>query len=61
MKRLTATFRSDLYVCRLKGCMAEEWMWDKYHSYPEDVCDGCPFMEIVNKLAEYEDENKEEE
>lgn len=54
MARLTR--EKDEYSCRIKGgCEAEEWMWWKYGEYPDDICKGCPFKKIINKLAEYED------
>lgn len=50
---------SKEYVCRMKDCDAEEWMHKLYGSYPslnnENPCFRCPFLEIINKLAEYED------
>ena len=50
----------DEYPCRLKDkCEAEEWMRDLYEYYPKkDICDTCPFMKIINYLAELEDENE---
>ena len=56
-KRLTNLNKK--YECRLRDCEVEEWMYDIYDKYPfeihQDPCKGCPFMKIVNKLAEYED------
>lgn len=53
------TRHTDDFLCRLKHCTAEEWMLDVtdtiYLYWRKDVCDNCPFMKIVNKLAEYED------
>ena len=51
----------DEYPCRLKiECGAEDWMQELYGHYPQgDLCDTCPFMEIINRLAELEDENEE--
>lgn len=54
MARLTRA--KDKYPCRIKTCRAESWMEDYYNDYPkESPCQGCPFEEIINKLAEYED------
>ena len=56
-KRLTSP-RSE-FECRHKECEAEDWMFDIYDIYPSrlhvDICSTCPFMNIINKLAEYED------
>ena len=51
------TRHKDNYPCRLKDCYAEDWMNNLYGSYPvtEDCCNACPFMDIVNHLAELED------
>ncbi len=57
MARLTR--EKDEYPCRIKGgCEAEEWMWQKYGKYPDNICKGCPFKKIINKLAKYEDKEK---
>ena len=57
------TRHKDEFPCRLKGhCSAEEWMLDVtdtiYLYWRKEACDNCPFMEIVNKLAEYEDKEE---
>lgn len=53
------TRHRDAYICRIKGgCGAEEWMDILYGEYPEEnvcVCDECPFINIINHLAELED------
>lgn len=56
--RLTSN-KSD-YECRCDHCEAEEWFYDKYGKYPEDICEGCPFIKFINKLAEYEDREEKE-
>ena len=64
MKRLTRT--PDEFECRLAdGCLAADWMKSIYGQYPGDVidhgdsyCDNCPFMKIINRLAEYEDKEE---
>ena len=57
MERLTRPL--DNYPCRIKECYAEDWMMNLYdNEYPPsstEMCDSCPFMAIVNRLAEYED------
>ena len=50
------TRHKDAYICRIKGgCGAEEWMDTHYGEYPGYVCDECPFMNVINHLAELED------
>lgn len=57
MERLTR--KKDEYECRINGCPAEEWMYNLYGSYSKnDICDDCPFMFYINKLAEFEDEKE---
>lgn len=62
MNRLTR--RKDNFPCRFKGgCPAEEWMVEvtgiNYVNWEDDeACRNCPFMNIVNKLAEYEDKEE---
>ena len=59
--RLTKSEKSYIFPCRINGCIAEEWMWDLYGCYPKnDICDECPFMKIINKLAEYEDKEEKQ-
>ena len=55
MKRMTR--RKDEYECRMADCCpAEDWMKDYTGHWPENgFCNTCPFMEYINKLAEYED------
>ena len=53
----------DEFPCRFKGhCSAEEWMMEvtdtPYVYWRKEACDDCPFMKIVNKLAEYEDKEE---
>lgn len=56
-KRLTNPNKK--YECRPPHCEVEEWMYDMYDEYPseihQDLCESCPFIKIINKLAEYED------
>lgn len=54
------TRHEDEFPCRLRGqCSAEEWMMDvtgvSYVIWEGEACDTCPFINVVNKLAEYED------
>ena len=63
MARLTR--EKDQYECRIDVCYAESWMRDIYGHYPlfeetPNICDHCPFMPIINKLAEYEDKEEGE-
>ena len=60
MTRLTKEADTE---CRIGDCPAEDWMYDLYGKYPDDIpCDNCPFIDIINKLAQYEDlEEKENE
>ena len=44
------------YECRMKKCMAEDWMYYLTGDYPKNICDKCPFQDLVNRLAELEDE-----
>ena len=54
MERLTRPL--DEYECRIKDCNAEDWMKTLYGEYTTKVvCDGCPFMAIVNHLGSIED------
>jgi hypothetical protein len=58
MERLTEI--NNGYACRIKNCWAEDWMGRYYAEYPRgDICKDCPFMELVNKLAGYEDKEEE--
>ena len=65
-KRFTSTEKK--YECRIETCYAEDWM-SSVMGFPyadvtdvsELICDNCPFIAIVNKLAEYEDKEEEEE
>lgn len=64
MKRLTRHL--DEFPCRLaESCQAEEWMRSLYKEYPPEammtVCDNCPFETIINRLAEYEDQDERRE
>ena len=56
------TRHADDFLCRLKHCTAEEWMLDVtdtiYLYWRKAACDNCPFIEIVNRLAEYEDKEE---
>ena len=63
MVRLTRP--KDEWECRLAGpCPAEGWITDNLGApldmLRESVCDNCPFIEYINKLAEYEDKESEE-
>lgn len=48
-------------TCRIKCCHMEEYLEnifeqaDKNYDSEVDICKECPFFEIVNTLAEYED------
>ena len=57
MNRLTRPL--DQWPCRLaKACTAEEWFYDHLDlgdSFNGDLCEDCPFMEIINRLGFYED------
>lgn len=56
MERLTN--RSKKFECRIERCYAEKWMREVYGEYPSlnrGVCDKCPFIKIINRLADYED------
>ena len=45
----------DEFECRLAGgCPAEDWILD-HNGDIDDVCADCPFMEMINELADYED------
>ena len=61
MARITK--EADGSECRIEYCPAEDWMYDLYGKYPDDIpCDNCPFTNFINKLAHYEDlEEKENE
>lgn len=56
MERLTRV--KDSFPCRIKECDAENWMYDLYgnYVYNKSICEECPFMTIVNRLAELEDQ-----
>lgn len=54
MIRLTRP--KDNYPCRIAGgCRAELWIAELGGDPNDIVCTNCPFEEIINKLAEYED------
>lgn len=54
MARLTRI--KDEYECRANHCEAEEWMYDIYGEYPDElICESCPFEKYINRLAQYED------
>lgn len=50
------TQKDSPYECKLKECEVDNWIRSFGGDYAETPCDTCPFMKIVNKLAEYEDE-----
>ena len=51
-KRMTRV--KDKYDCRIAGgCPIENWSHEQNGHYLR--CDGCPVMQYINKLAEYED------
>jgi hypothetical protein len=56
------TRKKDNFPCRIAGgCKAEEWMQDHYTEeiYPsKNICYDCPFEELINKLADYEDKEE---
>lgn len=58
MARLTQ--KSKAWPCRMLNCPAEYWMEELYGEYPSDQCNECPFMTLINKLADYEDKEYEE-
>ena len=56
MARLTR--KKDRYECRVaNGCPIEEWMLEHIRDgrLVGDLCDDCPVMVYINKLADYED------
>lgn len=59
MKKERLTNADNNFLCRAKHCSAEKWMLEvtdtPYLYWRREACDNCPFMEIVNRLAEYED------
>lgn len=57
-KRLTQS--ATRFPCRMNGCTAEEWMSEVTGVEIEDIdcktmCNSCPFIKYINRLAEYED------
>lgn len=59
-KRLTR--KKDRYECRVaNGCPIEEWMLEHVRDgrLVGDLCDDCPVMIYINKLADYEDREEE--
>ena len=57
MARLTR--EKDKFVCRIADCYKiESWIEDM-DGDTSNMCDNCPIMPIVNKLAEYEDKEYE--
>ena len=56
MARLTD--KSTKYECRCNKCYLEDWVYEQTGKYIS--CDGCPMMQYVNKLAEYEDKYEKE-
>lgn len=56
MARLTR--EKDRYECRVaNGCPIEEWVLEHIRDgrLVGDLCDDCPVMVYINKLADYED------
>ena len=54
MKRYTIV--DKLYVCRMENCNMENYLRTfDVNTDIVDFCEDCPFMEAINKLAEYED------
>lgn len=58
--KIRLTRPRDSYPCRAKYCQAEDWIVDitgvSVIDWKQDyICDSCPFEELINKLAEYED------
>lgn len=56
MSRLTR--EKDKWECRVSDCYAEDWMHSLYGKYPDlndNICEDCPFVKVINRLAEYED------
>lgn len=63
MARLTRV--KDEWECRLaEPCPMEDWITDdlgiSLDMLRECVCDNCPFIKYINKLADYEDKESEE-
>lgn len=58
VKRLTQ--RTFCFPCKMNNCTAEEWISEVTGVKIEDIdckimCNSCPFMKYINRLAEYED------
>ena len=52
MKRYT---ENKAFECKIKECRADDWMKSIYGFYSDkNFCEYCPFMELVNRLAEFE-------
>ncbi len=50
----------DKYECRIKDCQMENYLRDVFDIDTDiiDFCEDCPFENIVNKLAMYEDKER---
>lgn len=45
--------------CKMKNCFAEEWMAELFGHYSEkNICNSCPFINVIDELAKYEDEKE---
>lgn len=58
IKRLTQS--TTRFPCRMNGCTAEEWISEVTGIEVENIdckimCNSCPFIKYINRLAEYED------
>ena len=58
-ERLTLT-KNDNIECRIPFCSVEDWVFKMTNEINPDyyVCEDCPFMVYINKLAEYEDKEE---
>lgn len=61
MARLTR--KKDRYECRIDTCVLEDWFLDhvigRNIELVGSLCDNCPVMPYINKLAKYEDMSDE--
>ena len=65
MERLTKR-KEEMFpgaTCRIKLCLMEDYLYDTLHidydflmNMEQSFCTDCPMFDIVNKLAEYEDD-----
>lgn len=54
------TRAKDKWECRIaNGCPVEVWLENHgINIYDSKLCLDCPFEKIINKLADYEDEEE---